>query len=869
VAFLSPALMPGKTLSNSDTLWFEPPWVASKPAELDVPSNPDLNDATRYLQPFLRRTMQEMPEVPLWNPWIMGGRPYHANAQTAAFGPYTLPAYILTFWTALSWIGVLKLWVAAFGTFLLARALNMRFAGALFAGIVYALSLKMVTWLIYPAMGVWTWIPWLLFLTDRVTRRPDLLSGGALAAVIAIQFLTGHAESSFHALLAAIAFLALRLWQARSATASVHRRLGRPLLAFGGAVVAGTALAAVSLIPFGELLWLSADIVDRSGASVDLSLPVEEAIGVFLPDFWGRPTQTPIRPIMLERALYVGALPLMLAAVALVVRPTAERICVALFGGLWFAVVLGIPPFLQIITRLPLFNSGHNSRLIILSVLAIALLAGWGLDDLASRVRTSPYRRRVALGAAGLLFMIPVAVLAVRGYLAPGAFPEAFRIAWLFADPPGQFRDPQGVEVIRLSSLIVWVTVAGAGLTLLAFRLSGRMRASLFVALALLVLCVDLFRVGMGLNPAIDKEVADVPATGAIRVLQQQRPARFVSTEEFPQNVIAMKFGLQEARGYDLPIVRRFDRFWRQEVIPRTGNVAAGFIDIPLRFMGVTPRSLRAMRLLGVRNILVPKSLWPSDPPFDRLQPAPPVDEAGLTPVYDGPDARVYRVEAPLPRAFVVGAQRVVDGEDAALDAISRPGFDPRRVAITETRLSGLPGSRDADTGSRGSSARIARYEPERVVVRVRSSGAALLVLTDNHYPGWKAEVDGREVPVDRVDYMFRGVRVGPGAHTVEFRYEPLSWRIGWIVSLVALGGLILAVAVGWRRRRNLTSSASGRSMLSPSAGLAVVEEPDRVDRKPVQADRGEDNQRRLRGQPVAAEPKRDRGRETRHDEHR
>jgi hypothetical protein len=142
-------------------------------------------------------------------------------------------------------------------------------------------------------------------------------------------------------------------------------------------------------------------------------------------------------------------------------------------------------------------------------------------------------------------------------------------------------------------------------------------------------------------------------------------------------------------------------------------------------------------------------------------------------------------------------------------------------------------------------------------------------VLTDNHYPGWKAEVDGREVPVDRVDYLFRGVRVGAGAHTVEFRYEPLSWRIGWIVSLVALGGLILAVAVGWRRRRNLTSSASGRSMLSPSAGLAVVEEPDRVDRKPVQADRGEDNQRRLRGQPVAAEPKRDRGRETRHDEHR
>ena len=54
---------------------------------------------------------------------------------------YNLPAYVLPFWTALGWIAVLKLWVAAFGMFLLARALGMRFGGALLAGLVFALSL--------------------------------------------------------------------------------------------------------------------------------------------------------------------------------------------------------------------------------------------------------------------------------------------------------------------------------------------------------------------------------------------------------------------------------------------------------------------------------------------------------------------------------------------------------------------------------------------------------------------------------------------------------------------------------------------------------------------------------------------------------
>jgi uncharacterized membrane protein YfhO len=76
-------------------------------------------------------------------------------------------------------------------------------------------------------------------------------------------------------------------------------------------------------------------------------------------------------------------------------------------------------------------------------------------------------------------------------------------------------------------------------------------------------------------------------------------------------------------------------------------------------------------------------------------------------------------------------------------------------------------------------------------------------VLGDNWFPGWKAKVDGKSAPIERVDYTYRGVRLGPGPHTVEFSYEPASWTIGWVtslLSLVALGGVAL---VGLRRRRS------------------------------------------------------------------
>ncbi|MBD0281636.1 MAG: YfhO family protein [Thermoleophilaceae bacterium] len=795
---VGPALLPGKTLSNSDMTWFQPPWVGVKPAELEMPTNTELGDAPGQLQPFLGYAADRVPDVPLWNPHIVGGRPFLANAQSALFSPYSAPAYVLPFWTALSWIGVLKLWVSAFGMFLLGRALGMRFGGALMAGVVYAFSLWMVTWLSYPHMSVWSWIPWMLLLTDRLVRRPDVLSGAGLAAVIAAQLLGGHPESSFHALVATLAFLVLRLVQRRR-TAGPASSVGRTVLAFAAAGIGGFALAALTIVPFAELLWNSADLHDRMGDAVDKQPILRDfALGIFLPDYWGRATATPIKLFVLDRALYVGALPLMLAAAALIIRPSLERVGVALFGGLWLAVLFGIAPFLHIVTRLPVFSSGHNSRLAVLYVLAVALLAGWGLDDLTTGRWRAP-RRRLVLAVAAALVAVPALFVLGAGRTSLSAFGDALEVAWGFATPPGAGIGDTGGrncvepcleagDVIRLASLLGWLAVAAAGLCVVALRLRRRLGAAAFAAIAVALVCVDLFHAGMGYNPAIDRDVATQPATGAIRLLERNKPSRFVSMEHVPQNIIPMRFGLYEARGYDLPIMRRYDRLWRREISPESASVAEGLLDIPLTVRELTPRALRSLRLLGVTHVLQPRT-YPS------------LDLPGMRLVYDGPDARVYRVEGALSRAFVVPAQRVVSGGGAALDAVTEPDFDGRAVGVTEERVPGVPVEGEAGP-TPGGSAEITRYAAERVDVRARSPGPGLLVLGDNYYPGWTAEVDGRPAAIARVDYLFRGVRIGPGSHMITFRYEPLTWTIGWIVTSVSAVLLAVAVAVGARRRR-------------------------------------------------------------------
>ncbi|MCB0089970.1 MAG: YfhO family protein, partial [Caldilineaceae bacterium] len=68
---------------------------------------------------------------------------------------------------------------------------------------------------------------------------------------------------------------------------------------------------------------------------------------------------------------------------------------------------------------------------------------------------------------------------------------------------------------------------------------------------------------------------------------------------------------------------------------------------------------------------------------------------------------------------------------------------------------------------------------PERVELRARSQEAALLVLSDSYYPGWRAWVDGAATPIYAANYLARGIKLPAGDHTVVFAYEPDSWRRG------------------------------------------------------------------------------------------
>jgi hypothetical protein len=341
----------------------------------------------------------------------------------------------------------------------------------------------------------------------------------------------------------------------------------------------------------------------------------------------------------------------------------------------------------------------------------------------------------------------------------------------------------------RSWSWLVWAGLAGA---LVATVAIANLSPARFGVLAVVLIAANLLAAGIGFNPATPHP--NQPVTGAIAYLRRQSPSRFVSYGAFtlPPNV-GMRYGLYDARSYDQPIERHFYRLWTTAIQPGFPGAVRPHLDVPT----LTPRALTALGLLSVKDILVaPSTMVPS--------------KTGLVLAYRGRDAKVYANPGALPRAFVASSQYVVANQTRALATVESPRFYRNEVVVTDHRLPGLPTAL-ASPGTPGGSAAIVSYSPEQVRIAVYSQQGGELVLTDDYFPGWTAAVNNTPTTIDRVDYLFRGVHVGPGASIVTFRYRPAGWTAGWITSVIALIAWLALLVYAIRTRRRDRASRPRR----------------------------------------------------------
>jgi hypothetical protein len=167
-------------------------------------------------------------------------------------------------------------------------------------------------------------------------------------------------------------------------------------------------------------------------------------------------------------------------------------------------------------------------------------------------------------------------------------------------------------------------------------------------------------------------------------------------------------------------------------------------------------------------------------------------------------DVKVYENVDVQPRAFFVSDEYTVANDDEAIALMKSDQFDPAQAVV----LIGGQNSNSTDhpvTLSPShlvtpSVSHLVTYDPEHTIIDVDTRQDGYLVLTDAYYPGWVATVGDRAAEIDRADVLFRAVKVPAGQHRVELRYDPASYKIGSIVSLISWITLIVLLIVIARR---------------------------------------------------------------------
>ncbi len=191
--------------------------------------------------------------------------------------------------------------------------------------------------------------------------------------------------------------------------------------------------------------------------------------------------------------------------------------------------------------------------------------------------------------------------------------------------------------------------------------------------------------------------------------------------------------------------------------------------------------------------------------------------------IYNG-EVRLYRYDNVLPRAAIYYEADVRANGEEVLHRLTDPALDVfQTVALDASTL-------DSDQRAaleavnhgprrREQPARITSYRSQSVSIEAALDQPGILVLNDSDYPGWTVDIDGHAGKWFTANYLFRGVLLPPGKHTVRFVYRPKSFTYGATISAATLLSLL---GFGLYRRLTLQRRHSRSFQDNQSPKLAV-----------------------------------------------
>lgn len=737
--FFSPTFLWGKLPVPSDTLvGLYHPW-----RDLYAQTNPRgipfknflTTDPMRQQIPWRKVAIEAWKNgnIPRWNPYSFSGAPLDANIQAGVFYPFNILFLFLPFsvaWTALIFIEPL---LSGLFCYLYLRHLRIREKGAFLGASIWSFCGFSIAWLTWGTIvHTSLWLPLILLVIDEIvsTKQPlwrfSVRKTTLLGIFFSMTILGGHIQVALYVLILSFIYGIQKLYSVKSAD-----KRYRSITIFFSACVIALIVTSIQWIPVVRFFFQTSRISDGSlWRQPGWFLPWKHVVQFIVPDFFGNPTTLNYWGEWNygEFIGYIGIIPLIFVLYASMTWWRQNKFWLTiLFVTLLFMLptpVGRLPYRFQI----PIISALQPTRLMVIVDFCLMLLATIGFNRWEEQRDKRIWMPMVILG----LIFIVLWTLVSTSTIWNSALNDHFFVSR---------------KNLVLPTLFFCLAVS---LLFLYNRFNKHRLVRYIVAVILVSLSlVDVLRFGWKFVP-FTPSAYFFPSTHVINFLSRQKGLfRIASLDAkiMPPNVSAY-YGLESIEGYDPLYSKRYEEY--------IAAMERGKPDInpPFGFNRIiTPHAIDSplFPMLNVRYIL---SLTELNKPYVKQ-----VFQEGIT--------RVYEDTRSIPRAHFVSTTVLFSHKEDILNALYQSTFNASIMAVTESPLS-LPN----DTLKPAEAIETVGYTPSSLRITVHAEAVRLLVIDNMYLPGWSATIDGIPVPIYRVNYLFQGLRVSAGDHTISLIYR-------------------------------------------------------------------------------------------------
>lgn len=710
--------------------------------------NSAMPDVIGQLMPWKHFTIESWKSlnVPLWNPYSFSGTPHLANFQSSAFSITNLFYFIFNFNDTWSLAVLIQPLLAGIFMYLFVRSLKLSQEAGLIASISFMFCGFIVVWMSWTTLSLAiSFLPLALFSIEKYFNSKKIIFLFLLFLSIPLSFLSGHFQISLYFSIFVLAYIFFKLIETKE-----KKCFFDSLIFF----VLGLFFSLPQILPSIEL-YLNAprSLIFQKIEAVSLfHLPT-----IIAPDFYGNPvTRNDFLGHYIEWNGFFGVIPFLLAAYALFAKSKK----VLFFGIACMAsLILCLnTPIVDLLVNLkiPVLSTSALSRILGIFCFSAAVLSAFGLDLIRKDLENKRYKK----------FAIWLSIML-------GIFIFLWTIVLL------KIIDPSFQTVASRNLILPTALLFGFVFTLI---LAGIKK--IFIPFFLLVLILltgfDMLRFAIKWQPFESKELAFVQTPIISKLLSLEKVYRTLGP-----------YGAEGSVYYKIPSIDGYDPLY----IGRYGELISALYDgkitqparLGVKFSADNKYSSKIFDFLGIKYILQKSSdigkAW--DFPFKKY----PKNKFKL--IHEDEQFLIYENRDVFPRAYLVGNYRIVTNDQEIISSILDDNLDLKKTAVIE---------KDPNidqTKNLKAIAIIKTYEPNTVTIDAEANNPSLLLLTDNYYPGWKAKVNGKEAEILRANYTFRAVVVPKGTSSVEFYYDPNSFRWGLALSVLSVFGVGLILGGG------------------------------------------------------------------------